>query len=59
MDFMAQCTVWARSSGSDGESVGFPVTIHASGSDPLRFMLGTVIIGMHASFRRMAHYPVD
>jgi hypothetical protein len=60
---MVRCLVWARSSGGNGESVGLPAAVHASGDQTrLGLQFRTVIVGMRASYRHMvagAHFPVD
>jgi hypothetical protein len=53
-----------RGSGGDGESVGLPAAVHASGDRTGLWLLfsRTMIIGMRATYRHMAvgaHFPVD
>jgi hypothetical protein len=53
----------ARGSGGNGESVGLPAAVHASGNWIrlwLLFFLCTVIVGMRPTYRHMmagAHFP--
>jgi hypothetical protein len=54
----------ARGSGDDGESVGLPAAVHASGDQTGLWLLfsRTMIVRMRATYMHMAvgaHFPVD
>jgi hypothetical protein len=52
----------ARGSGGNGESVGLPVAVHASGNWIrlwLLFFLCTVIVGMRPTYRHMMAGPTS